>query len=739
MAERRNPLLDVARQRQLDAQDGPTLLSKMKAMRAADAEEKEAQRAMNAVAIQQSKVLNPRVQGVINAMKTARSKAAPPPNNAQTRRNNAEKKGFRKALRNIGVDAPEGLTAKELAALLLREGTEYKELEKALRDLGGNVPKGLTKQQLRDRLESAVVDRLSAAKPQPPPPSEPHPFLANERSRSAVAAGPASKTATAASPTSKAAATATVSAETAAKAPDNYLCLSRASANITRNGARHLCDKNFTRRIIDERATITEIIPSKKIGEGGFGSVQSAEIYLKTEAGETITCIGAFKTATKKQSALSKDTLNEIACYARLQRKPCIAKGIFIKLMASQEKTVMEHYLKNMFDISTMVIVPQLNPLKINLELFAKAAAYQMLTGIKGMHEERIIHRDIKPENTLLAYDGAILMADFGLSIHVPVGYKYNRGHTFGGTPLYFSPEMADLKGNFGSKTDIWSIGATIFMFLVGQDLLLGDPKGPAAFNNVTQRLGLLNTMPFRYSADCQNFMRGMLAVDQGRRYSAAEALQDRWFDGMDLESARSTIERLLGDRCVRIQKSTVNATRKRGNAGTVANRNVANYLRIEGLDDVEWGGAASSAAEYVSTIHQMFAAGIRFDTLLHAIELFDRLCAITGQVKARYRDACILTAVMLNDRESASDRANAAVEDEQRRLVEYLRGDIYVRKSGFVATYCKAAHDAGGIGVEAHVGLIGRLLGIQFGPPYPAVLQASVRVFTDMLRQGGV
>jgi serine/threonine protein kinase len=734
----RNPLMDIVRQKQLAAQDGPAVLSKMKALRAAADEEQEAQRAMNALAIQQSKVLNPRVQGVLNAMKAARSKAAPPVNNGQTRkntanRNNAEKKGFRKALRNIGVEAPDGLTAKELAALLLREGTEYKQLDSALRDLGFSVPKGLTKQQLRDRLESAVVDRLSAVKSQqPPPPPEPHPFLANERSRSAAAAGPTSKAAVAA-------ATATVSAETAAKAPDNYLCLSRASANITRNGARHLCDKNFTKRIIEERATITEIIPSKKIGEGGFGSVQSAEIYLKTEAGETITCIGAFKTATKKQSALSNDTLNEIACYARLQRKPCIAKGMFIKLMASQEKTVMEHYLKNMFDISTMIIVPKLNPLRINLELFAKATAYQMLTGLKGMHEEHIIHRDIKPENTLLAYDGAILMADFGLSIHVPVGYKYNREHSYAGTPLYYSPEMADLKGNFGSKTDIWSVGATIFMFLVGEDLLLKEPNDAASFNRVSQRLSLLNTRPFRYSAECQNFMRGMLAIDPARRYSAAQALQDHWFDGMDLESARSTIERLLGDRCVRIQKTTVNATRKRGNAGTVANRNVANYLRIEDLDDVEWTGPAAETPEYVSAVHKMFGAGIRFETLLHAIELFDRLCAITGEVKAHYSGACILTAIMLNDRERAGSKADRALEDQQRRLVEYLRGDIYACKRGFVTAYCKAAYDAGIIGVDAHVGLIGRLLGIQFGPPYPAVLQGSVRPFTDMLRQGGV
>ena len=701
----------------------------MKAMRAADAEEREAQRAMNAVAMQQSKALNPRVQGVINAMKAARSKAAPPVNNAQTRkaanRNNAEKKLYRSQLRGIGVNAPEGMTAKELAALLLQEAGEYKELEKALRGLGLNVPKGLTKQQLRDRLEGAVVERLSAAKsPQPPPPSEPHPFLANERSKAAVAAGPASKTVTTA---------------VAAKAPDNYLCFSKEAADVTRNGKRHLCDKNFTKRIIDESATISEIIPSKKIGEGGFGSVQSAEIYLKTAAGETITCIGAFKTATKKQSALSKDTLNEIACYARLQRKPCIAKGMFIKLMASQEKTVMEHYLKNMFDIASKVIFPQTNPLKINLESFAKAAAYQMLTGIKGMHEERIIHRDIKPENVLLAYDGAILMADFGLSIHVPVGYEYHRDHTYGGTPLYFSPEMADLKGNFGSKTDIWSIGATIFMFLVGEDLIRGETsgKGAAFFSSGLQRLGLLNTRPFRYSAECQNFMRGMLQVDPNRRYSAAQALQDPWFGGMDLESARSTIERLLGDRCVRYEKSTVNATRKRGNAGTVANRNTANYLRIEGMDEAEWSGPASDAADYISTIHQMFAAGIRFETLLHAIELFDRLCAITGQVKARYRDACILTAVMLNDRESASDRANAAVEDEQRRLVEYLRGDIYILKHGFVATYCGKAKEDGIVGVESHIGLIGRMLEIQFGPPYPAVLQRSVPPFTEMMRRG--
>jgi serine/threonine protein kinase len=658
------------------------------------------------------------------------SKPPPPKSKApinQTRKNANTKRQLTQALKDIGVDAPEGISLKDLAELVVKEGTEVKQIQQMLTDMGETGIDHLNKPQLRKLLEDKVRG-LQEARIAAPNRSR-SPAKAPNRSRSpAVAPPPAPNRSR--SPAKAPLVTQAI----AAAAPNNYLCFSKPEPNVTRNkSTRHLCDKNFTKRIIDEEAEVSEIIPSKSIGEGAFGSVQSAEIYLSTKTGEKLMCIGAFKTAKKKQSELSTDTLTEIGCYARLQGKPCIAKGMFIKLMPSQEKTIMEHYLKNMLDI-IKIVDPATNRLRIDIEKFAKGIAYQMLVGIKGMHEERMMHRDIKPENTLLAYDGSIIMADFGLSMNIPVGFSRPGKYFTAGTPFYFSPEMAKKEGYYTSKTDIWSIGATIFMFLTGRDLLTADPTGrPGIFRDIPGRLRSLD----RFSSECRSFMQNMLVDDYKYRYSAARALEDRWFDGMDLTSARNAIMQSLGDRCVRLEKTTVNATRKRENAGAASNRNIDSYMRIEDMGMDSWPGPASREKSYKDAVISIVDQKLRFETILHAIELFDRLCAITKEVKPHYTDACILTASMLNERESMRFKVSKEMGDKQRRLVNYLRGDLFALKNGLLSSYCTIAKTTGIQGLNNHLRELGAHLGgIQFDVDQKDMYDFKRRVdeFNDIL-----
>jgi len=41
---------------------------------------------------------------------------------------------------------------------------------------------------------------------------------------------------------------------------------------------------------------------------------------------------------------------------------------------------------------------------------------YQLLNGLKNIHEKNIAHRDLKPENVLLSKDNVIKICDFGSS-----------------------------------------------------------------------------------------------------------------------------------------------------------------------------------------------------------------------------------------------------------------------------------------------------------------------------------
>ena len=64
---------------------------------------------------------------------------------------------------------------------------------------------------------------------------------------------------------------------------------------------------------------------------------------------------------------------------------------------------------------------------------------YPTLCALGYMHSENIIHRDVKPENTLVAEDGAALLADFGLSMDCGL----ERPATRLGTLDYMAPEVS--------------------------------------------------------------------------------------------------------------------------------------------------------------------------------------------------------------------------------------------------------------------------------------------------------
>ncbi|XP_043650764.1 serine/threonine-protein kinase polo [Drosophila teissieri] len=91
---------------------------------------------------------------------------------------------------------------------------------------------------------------------------------------------------------------------------------------------------------------------------------------------------------------------------------------------------------------------------------------YQIIQGVKYLHDNRIIHRDLKLGNLFLNDLLHVKIGDFGLATRIE--YDGERKKTLCGTPNYIAPEILTKKGH-SFEVDIWSIGCVMYTLLVGQ------------------------------------------------------------------------------------------------------------------------------------------------------------------------------------------------------------------------------------------------------------------------------
>jgi urea transport system substrate-binding protein len=104
--------------------------------------------------------------------------------------------------------------------------------------------------------------------------------------------------------------------------------------------------------------------------------------------------------------------------------------------------------------------------------LFSAAEATRIAAdaarGLAAAHRAGLIHRDMKPANLLVADDGTIKIADFGLAKSVAgVDSRLTAQGQIIGTPYFMSPEQCEAR-ELDHRSDIYSLGATYYALLTG-------------------------------------------------------------------------------------------------------------------------------------------------------------------------------------------------------------------------------------------------------------------------------
>ncbi len=151
----------------------------------------------------------------------------------------------------------------------------------------------------------------------------------------------------------------------------------------------------------------------------------------------------------------------------------------------------------------------------------------QLLAALAHLHGRGLVHRDVKPANLLVAPDGSVKLADFGIARRSGDQLV----HDSSGTPNYMAPEQ--MRGGAADpRSDLYAAGVVLYEMLTGS-----RPYRGTAFEVMQQAVRGRHLPPSALRAELGQrydaMLRTALAPDPGRRYADAKQ-----FDS-DLQATR--------------------------------------------------------------------------------------------------------------------------------------------------------------------------------------------------------
>ena len=211
----------------------------------------------------------------------------------------------------------------------------------------------------------------------------------------------------------------------------------------------------------------------ERIGTGGMSDVYKAKDHklnrfvavkvLKQEFSENANFVSKFRVEAQAAAGLMHPNIVNVYDVGEEQE-------IYYIVMELVEGITLKKYIEKKARLSVKEAI---------------SIAIQVSMGIEAAHNNHIIHRDIKPQNIIISKEGKVKVTDFGIA-------KAATSNTITsnvmGSVHYTSPEQA--RGGYSDeKSDIYSLGITMFEMLTGRVPFNGETTVAIAIKHIQEEL----------------------------------------------------------------------------------------------------------------------------------------------------------------------------------------------------------------------------------------------------------
>jgi eukaryotic-like serine/threonine-protein kinase len=159
---------------------------------------------------------------------------------------------------------------------------------------------------------------------------------------------------------------------------------------------------------------------------------------------------------------------------------------------------------------------------KVFSEGEAMKVIVQIARALEHAHSRGLIHRDVKPKNIMMTDDGVAKLADMGLARAASDAdaARAEAGRAYG-TPYYISPEQIRGEMDIDFRSDIYSLGATLYHLVTGRVPFEGATPAAVMHRHLKDSLVPPDHINTGLSSGLGEVVEVMMAKDRRHRYAS--------------------------------------------------------------------------------------------------------------------------------------------------------------------------------------------------------------------------